>query len=313
MARISVVITLFNKQLYIKNCLDSVLNQTHSDFEIIVIDDGSTDDSVRRVNEYSDDRITLCRQKNKGVSGARNVGIRKCNSNYIAILDADDEWLPNHLENLLDLIKIYPDAAFWVSGYRKSTEKPSGYKRGNQKFYIQAYLDSTLKNTSIAWTSAVLIRKDRFDRTGGFMENISHGEDKALWIEMCMDGYLGKSFLETAIYNVYDNTLSKKIVLSPEDDACMLLVSKIVSLDKNLSVNVKDKLLETRNRYGLAHAIGALSHGQSAVAKNFIMASKFTRIYRKKRAIISILWLISICSPQVVSYGLHLISKWKKK
>ena len=108
MAIISIIIPLFNKELFIKQTLLSVLNQTFSEFEIIIINDGSTDKSVTIINDIDDERITLYTTKNKGVSHARNYGISKANTDLIALLDADDLWEPNHLENLDSLIHELP-------------------------------------------------------------------------------------------------------------------------------------------------------------------------------------------------------------
>ena len=301
MTRISVVITLFNKELYIKNCLDSVLSQTHSDIDIIIVDDGSSDDSVKKLDEYDDDRITLYRQKNKGVSTARNVGIKKCSSNYVALIDADDEWLPNHLENLLHLVQTYPDANFWVSGYRKSIETAKLSEKPIQKICLETYLDYRLDNTSIAWTSAVLLNKGIFNKTNGFMPGVSHGEDQALWLEMCLHGFIGKSFLETAIYNIYDNSLSSKLVTCEEEDACILTIKKILDENRVVSDQIKPKLMEFSNRYTLAHIVAALSLQQPSIAKRFLNLSHDTKIYRNRRRLLFMLWLVSLVTPYLVA------------
>jgi len=288
-----------------------VLNQTHSDFEVVVIDDGSSDGSVNLVNEYIDDRITLLRQKNQGVSVARNLGIGKSRSDYVALMDADDQWLPNHLENLLHLVQQYPDANMWVSGYRKSTQKKGSFCKPNRKFNLESYLDHTLNNISIAWTSAVLLNVSKFRETDGFMARISHGEDKAFWLEMCLNGYIAKSFLETAIYNIYDNTLSKKLVSSGAECACMIYIMNVITSNKSLSAQIKQKLMETRCRYALAHAIGALRCGKPSVVREFLAESHITRIYRKKRRLIKILWFISLWFPNLVARFFILIGRFK--
>lgn len=308
----SVIITLYNKELYIRKCLQSVLSQTHSNFEVVIIDDGSTDNSVKIVNEFNDDRIALHQQSNKGVSVARNVGIEKTSSNYIALIDADDEWLPNHLENLLHLVQMYPDANMWVSGYRKSTKKPNLSKKSIQKIYIEAYLDNRLNNTSIAWTSATLLNKDVFNKTNGFMPRISHGEDQALWLEMCIDGYIAKSFLETAIYNVYDNSLSTKLVASEAEDACILTINKMLDENANISDQIKSKLLEFRHRYALSHAIGALCWQKPSIVKGFLRLSRGTKIYKKRRIIIKALRLVSILFPRTIARFIMLKNKKQK-
>ena len=94
----SVIIPLYNKQDYITRTINSVLNQTYQNFEIIVVDDGSTDKSLSVVKTIKDKRIKVFSQKNLGVSNARNKGIKQSKGNYIAFLDADDEFLPRYLD-----------------------------------------------------------------------------------------------------------------------------------------------------------------------------------------------------------------------
>jgi glycosyltransferase involved in cell wall biosynthesis len=112
----SVIIPLYNKGLYIQRAIGSVLKQTFSQFEIIVVDDGSTDNGVDSVKNLSDKRIKLFCKENGGVSSARNFGIGKASCEFIAFLDADDEWLDDYLESLKKLIQKYPDCGMYASG-----------------------------------------------------------------------------------------------------------------------------------------------------------------------------------------------------
>ena len=103
MATVSIVIPLYNKGFIIHKTIKSVLEQTFTDFEVVIVNDGSTDSSFEIVSQFSDKRIKLFQQENKGAASARNVGIEKATSNLIAFLDADDFWYPNHLEELVKL------------------------------------------------------------------------------------------------------------------------------------------------------------------------------------------------------------------
>ncbi|EFT3180475.1 glycosyltransferase family 2 protein, partial [Escherichia coli] len=97
---LTVVIPLYNKSQSIESTIKSVLNQTHTDFELIVVNDGSTDGSENVIKQFTDERIKLLNITNSGVSVARNTGIRSAKSSYVCLLDADDYWLPNHLEKI---------------------------------------------------------------------------------------------------------------------------------------------------------------------------------------------------------------------
>ena len=112
----SVVIPLYNKELSIGNTIQSVLNQTYQDFEIVVINDGSTDKSLKVVEKINDPRISIINKANGGVSSARNRGIKESNFEWIAFLDGDDLWMENHLKILKDMIEAHPtDKVFTTS------------------------------------------------------------------------------------------------------------------------------------------------------------------------------------------------------
>ncbi|HDP7087980.1 TPA: glycosyltransferase family 2 protein [Escherichia coli] len=115
--KFSIVIPLYNKEKYIANAINSVLNQTCQDFEIIVVDDGSTDKSVEVVESINDERIRLVKQKNSGVSCARNVGIINSVGDYLLFLDGDDVYLPNALAHFSFLIEQFPEHVYFCSNY----------------------------------------------------------------------------------------------------------------------------------------------------------------------------------------------------
>ena len=112
----SVVIPLYNKSHTIIWTLNSILNQTFNDFEILIINDGSTDDGINKIQNFTiDSRIKIIEQDNQGVSAARNKGVAFANYEYIAFLDADDEWLPTYLEKMKYAIDMYPNSEMFCS------------------------------------------------------------------------------------------------------------------------------------------------------------------------------------------------------
>src|SRR5699024_4728750 len=128
--KFSVVITVYNKGKQIKNTLKSVLNQTYQDFEIIIINDGSTDDSEKEILKFEDSRIRYYFQENKGAAGARNAGIKKAKNDFIAFLDADDYWFPFYLEEQKKSIEKFPKEKVF------STAKQ---KRIGEKAFVEDY------------------------------------------------------------------------------------------------------------------------------------------------------------------------------
>ena len=111
--KVSVIIPLYNKADYIKRAIDSVLLQTEDNFELIVINDGSTDNSETIVSRYNDPRVLLVNQENQGVAKTRNRGVILAQSRLVSFLDADDEWDPHFLETMINLTYKYPNSGLY--------------------------------------------------------------------------------------------------------------------------------------------------------------------------------------------------------
>ncbi|WP_440949205.1 glycosyltransferase family 2 protein [Methanosphaerula subterraneus] len=185
---VSVVIPLYNKGPYIARALNSIFTQTFQDFEVIVVDDGSTDDGAAVVRGFEDPRIRLIQQENQGVSAARNRGITASRYNFIALLDADDEWSQNHLEILIDLSLKYPTCALFstscsrVENYKKQTFEIKGIPKPPWDGIIINYFTIIAKNGSTLLTSSsVGIKKDAILSIGGFPLGIKQFEDECVW------------------------------------------------------------------------------------------------------------------------------------
>ncbi|HZW62183.1 MAG TPA: glycosyltransferase family 2 protein [Flavobacteriaceae bacterium] len=213
----SVVIPLYNKENYIEKTLHSVLNQAFQDFEVIVVNDGSTDKSPEKVRAFKDSRIRLISIENSGVSHARNTGILEAKADFIAFLDADDLWEKNHLKDLLQLIQNFPNCGLYATAYvKKSGERfleckfkdiPKGFEWSG---IVQNYFESSIYN-SIAWASAVAIPKNTFETIGLFDDTITlgAGEDTDMWIRIALKHPIAFSNKVSAIHNLHaENRLS---------------------------------------------------------------------------------------------------------
>lgn len=202
----SVVIPLYNKENHIAGTLKSALAQTFTDFEVIIINDGSTDGSETAVKAFDDPRIVYQKIKNGGVSAARNKGIAVAEGEVIAFLDADDYWEPNHLEVLFSLYKENPLAGMLTSRYtirvgRGVLIKP--YFEGIADDYsgiVKDFFYSSLINR-VALTAAVAVPKKVFAVTGTFDENVTHPEDTELWIKIAILFPVAISNTYTMVYN----------------------------------------------------------------------------------------------------------------
>lgn len=178
----TVVIPLYNKRNYIKNTIQSVLNQTFKDFEILIVNDGSTDGSEEVVKTFKNSRIRLISQENKGVSEARNKGISEAKGEYIALLDADDYWYPHHLNSLKQLIELFPEAGLYGDRYeiilQNKTARLSSLSEYIQiePVLIKDYFAESLADP-ILWTSATAFKKDMFYEIGEFDSNLRTAQD----------------------------------------------------------------------------------------------------------------------------------------
>ena len=192
--RFSVIVPSFNKADYIRRTIESILHQTYSDYELIVVDDGSTDASLEIINKVigsEDEKCKVITQANSGVSRARNNGAALSKGQFICFLDADDWWEPKFLEEMDKLIGDYPDAGLYGSGFYlvKNGEKrvaPIGVENAFDRGYInycQVYAKTLCMPIS---SSSVAIPRDVFLSSGQFKEGITFGEDFDLWIRIAL-------------------------------------------------------------------------------------------------------------------------------
>lgn len=191
----SVIIPLYNKSPYVGKAIQSVLDQTFSDFELIVVDDGSDDDSAeiaqKAIEGYQHCR--LLKQENAGVSVARNNGVEASVGDYLCFLDADDWWDSRYLEEMALLIGTFPDAGIYGTNYtivnenkHKTRVSPIGVEPGFEKGYIN-YCQVYAKTMAMPlWTGAVCIPRLVFNELGGFPQGVRLGEDFLLWIRVAL-------------------------------------------------------------------------------------------------------------------------------
>lgn len=218
---VSVVIPLYNKGPYIARALNSVLAQTFQDFEVIVVDDGSTDDGAEVVRGFDDPRIRLIQQENRGVSAARNRGIEAAQAELVAFLDADDEWLPEHLETLMRLREKYPEAGLYVTAYSTFTAQgesnspeltsipPAPWEGILPSYFLAAAVSERMPIS----TSSVGVSNDIIRENGGFRVGLNIYEDSLLWGKIALKYPVAFSWQGGSIYYLdSDNKLTYRTV-----------------------------------------------------------------------------------------------------
>ena len=183
MSFFTVVIPLYNKENFIQKTIESVLNQSFADFEILIIEDCSTDNSKKKALEIKSDKIKLIQHsQNKGLSASRNTGIQNASSDYIAFLDADDLWKENYLETIFNLIHKYPEARLFATNYEEIYNATTRIVN-NQKllkfgadFIVSNFFELNL-GKPIYLPSSLCVAKEVFEKVGFFDEKITYTED----------------------------------------------------------------------------------------------------------------------------------------
>lgn len=188
---ISVVMPLYNKEREVARAIGSVLAQSVTGYELIVVDDGSTDSGPQVVESLLNSRVRMIRQANGGVSAARNQGIAESQSELIAFLDADDEWAPDYLETILRLTRLFPECGVYGTGY--AYRRTGGYTRPvtlrglTDRFdegILGDYFRIAANSDPPLWTSAVAVKKTCIQKIGGFPLGVTAGEDLLTWARL---------------------------------------------------------------------------------------------------------------------------------
>jgi glycosyltransferase involved in cell wall biosynthesis len=246
---ISVVIPAYNVENVISRTIESVLAQTHPANEIIVVDDGSTDNTVEAVRRFGD-KVILIEQKNAGASSARNTGIKAAKSQWIALLDADDEWLEKKLELQIDLLKQNPDLN-WITGNYYLYDCQTGIKtdaltqsdlsnisnalgEGNQfNNFFDAYMVRGHGNTD-----TMLIKRELLIKAGMFDVDLPRINDYDMWLRI---GYLKEALgfvcEPTAIY--YTNIATSIVSTYKSEDHFDIFLTKHLKLAEDNGLSEK--------------------------------------------------------------------------
>lgn len=223
---ISVVIPLYNKATSISSTLECVLNQTFTDWEVVVVDDGSTDDSANIVRSMGDSRIRLIRQPNAGVSAARNRGAIEAEGEFIAFLDADDEWDKNYLSTQYELTQKYPDCDVFAINYEfqdingiKTSTIINKLPFNDADGVLSNYFEVSSCSHPPLWTSAVMVRKSAFQNIEGFPVGIKSGEDLLTWARLACRFKIAYCKTPLAVFNVegYDTKEKPKRIPAEVD------------------------------------------------------------------------------------------------
>lgn len=206
---ISIIIPLYNKADSIKDTIKSIQRQTYSNYEIIVVDDGSTDNSYNVVSKIKEPRLRIVRQLNQGVSAARNRGVKEANADFVAFLDADDEWKEDYLYEQVKLIETFSDCGIFACGYEYKNETGAivptvirGLKFNTNHGILENYFEVASISAPPVWTSAVIVKRECFIKVGGFKVGVYTGEDLLLWAKLASEFKIAYNKANLAYYNL---------------------------------------------------------------------------------------------------------------
>lgn len=204
----SVVIPLYNKENFIESAIRSVINQSFSDFEIIVVDDGSTDSSLSIVKAIKDPRIRIYSIRNSGVSYARNFGVNEAQANWIAFLDGDDEWNPDYLQKSFEFLCEHNNVSFLGANYYINDFSKKAINL-DIKDGIHNYFNLFKNQCSPNQTSTTIVNKICLNRIGGFPVGMKQLEDWYVWFKLALSvdfGYINKPM---SFYRFTNNSASR--------------------------------------------------------------------------------------------------------
>lgn len=207
----SVIIPLYNKVTYIQRAIDSVLNQSFQDFEIIVVNDGSTDGGEELVKGNYGDQVVLINQINQGVSAARNKGIAHSRFDFLAFLDGDDYWHPDFLNWVSHVLERYPEIKMIGTSYTNDS-LPSKIENPELEL-IEDYFAKADYNTLFT-SSSTVIHKSFFENNSGFKSHLVRGEDIDIWLRAF--DFFGRAAYVKAPLMFYDLKASTSHVFSPK-------------------------------------------------------------------------------------------------
>ena len=210
MKKVSIIIPMHNSSKYIEECVNSVLQQTYNNIEIIVVDDASEDNCLELLKKYNDNRIKIIElKKNIGAAEARNCGIDAATGDYICFLDSDDFWVLNKLEKQVRFIENN-NYTFIYSAYE--------YLNMNKKHKVHVpkmiNYNQALKNTTI-FTSTVMLNMNCLTKQDIYMPNIKRGQDTATWWKILKKGITAYGIDEVlAVYRVGEKSLSSNKIIA---------------------------------------------------------------------------------------------------
>ncbi|ATH07299.1 hypothetical protein BIY24_04910 [Halobacteriovorax marinus] len=239
--KISVIIPTFNREKFLSRAVESVLSQSYTEFELIIVDDGSTDNSYHEVKKYlKDSRVRYLYQSNQGVSSARNLGVFVSSGEWVSFLDSDDEWDSKKLEEQLSYINEHSEYSIihcqenWFRNSKRVNLPKQYIKKGGDIFRDCLYLCAISPST-------VMIKRDLFERLGGFSRDFIVCEDYELWLRICVEHRVG--LVDKALVNKYAGHGDQLSVTTTAMDLYRVRALAQMLMSREFELNLKNEII----------------------------------------------------------------------
>lgn len=304
--KVSVVIPLFNKRRHIQRAIDSVLAQSVSDFELVVVNDGSTDGGDYLVSTIKDPRVRLTAQSNAGVGAARNCGVQQASSELVAFLDADDEWSPDFLKTVIGLYRRFPEAGMFATAYRFS----HGRRTWHPHFVdcpdrphgdlLPDYFSSAIGPAPVS-ASSVMIPKQVFHRTGLFPIEFSRGEDLHMWARIALRYRVAWSPVVCAIYHLSADNRACDLAVTTADMAAAPAIEEFLQ-SGHVPISSRSMVEEYLVSRRLPIALDCHLNGKRSWSLRLLEKTHDTRMFKYKRlAVQCAVWIPPCILTSVLS------------
>lgn len=299
MLAISVVMPLYNKENFVRRAIESVLQQTFREFELLVVDDGSTDGSKSIAESYTDPRIRILSQANGGVAAARNSGIREATGSLIAFLDADDQWLPGFLAHIDQMQQAYPEAGMFATAYEiRLTDGTIQYPQivNNADHYrmgkaIRYFRVAARAQSGPACSSALAVRSEVFGEIGVFATGESLGEDIDMWGRIALQYPVIWSSYVGAVYWQEDAGSASKAIIPRQEMPFVQTARKFLAADGARSPESREDLLEYITFLQIILARQCVTVGNRGLAIKLLLAADTTLLQWRSK-----LWWLMLAS-----------------
>ena len=260
---ISVIIPVYNKSAYLERAIDCVRQQYYADWEIVMVDDGSSDDSLAIARRHEGERVRVFAQENAGAAAARNAAMAQAEGDIFAFLDADDVWHPSHLQALADIFAAHPNTGIASTRWTLlGAYKPSKNTPVEGQIEPVDYLTFMSETAGYFWTSCIAISRAAYDELGG-MRDFKRGEDMEFWTRIAIRYPAAINRSLTAFYDPNETSISRRVDQS--DNAAqkrerqtltptVALLYDLVRSDAGVNKDAVERFVDWRLSIGLLRA-----------------------------------------------------------